>query len=48
MLLLKTRFVNFFILAWEAKNSHATTKKISRHFFREYAPQSEHFRFVFF
>ncbi|WP_144266008.1 DUF1661 domain-containing protein [Porphyromonas gingivalis] len=31
MLLLKTRFVNFFILAWEVKNSHATTKKISRH-----------------
>ncbi|WP_230484044.1 DUF1661 domain-containing protein [Porphyromonas gingivalis] len=21
---------------------------MSRHFFREYAPQSEHFRFVFF
>ncbi|MCE8182046.1 DUF1661 domain-containing protein [Porphyromonas gingivalis] len=35
-------------MAWEAKNSHATTKKFRCHFFREYAPQSEHFRFVFF
>ncbi|WP_080637724.1 MULTISPECIES: DUF1661 domain-containing protein [Porphyromonas] len=29
----------------EVKNSRAKTKKFSRHFSRNYAPQSDHFRF---
>ncbi|WP_152567035.1 DUF1661 domain-containing protein [Porphyromonas gulae] len=31
----------------EVKNLRATAKKISRHFFRKNAPQSERFWFVF-
>ncbi|MCE8171923.1 DUF1661 domain-containing protein [Porphyromonas gingivalis] len=31
----------------EVKNSHATTKKISRRFSGKHAPQSDHLRFVF-
>ncbi|WP_369073467.1 DUF1661 domain-containing protein [Porphyromonas gingivalis] len=33
------------VLARKAKNSHATTKKISFHFFREFEPKSVHFWF---
>ena len=43
--LLKTWRGNFLVLARKAKNSHATTKKISFHFFREFEPKSVHFWF---
>ncbi|WP_198404204.1 DUF1661 domain-containing protein [Porphyromonas gingivalis] len=32
----------------EIKNSRATTKNFLFRFFRKHAPQSEHFRFVFY
>ncbi|WP_232522044.1 DUF1661 domain-containing protein [Porphyromonas gingivalis] len=32
----KTWCENFSLLVWEAKNSRATTKKFSRHFFQRY------------
>ncbi|WP_081960048.1 DUF1661 domain-containing protein [Porphyromonas sp. COT-052 OH4946] len=35
-------------MAREVKNLRATAKKISRHFSRKYAPQSQHFRSVNF
>ncbi|WP_235316783.1 DUF1661 domain-containing protein [Porphyromonas gulae] len=35
-------------MAREVKNLRATAKKISRHFSRKHAPQSQHFRSVNF
>ncbi|ALJ24649.1 Protein of unknown function (DUF1661) [Porphyromonas gingivalis 381] len=43
--LLKTWRGNFLVLARKAKNSHATTKKISFHFFRKFKPKSVCFWF---
>ena len=43
----KTWRENFFVLVREVKNLRTTAKKISRHFFRKYEPQSGDFWFVF-
>ncbi|WP_421958447.1 DUF1661 domain-containing protein [Porphyromonas gingivalis] len=37
----KTWCENFSLLVWEAKNSRATTKKFSRHFFQRYCCLSD-------